>query len=208
MKFTLLVFCILISANAYSQRDEAQIDSILSDYVIKLKARGAKNVFSMKRYCDGNVQMFTMPNKKLCSSNGTYIEAFLFFSESEQSKVVKIDNCGLFNEQIMEQSQAMDYYVANKSQVNSSVIKPFETASANETPRARTTVYRCHRGFSFYNELGQNTITYSMYQLSNEGDQPNVNFNHNRQQPLVLLENQLKGELLVVERKGGFVRIQ
>ena len=208
MKSILLVFCVLFSVHSFSQRDEAQIDSILVDYAVKLKARGATDVFSMKRYCDGNVQMFIMPNGKTCSSNGTYIEAFLFFNESEQTKVVKVDNCGLFNEQIMEESQAMAYYVSNKSQVNSSTIKPFETASANETPRARTTVYRCHRGFSFYNELGQNTITYSMYQLSNDGDQPNINFNHNREQPIVTLENQLKGELLVVERKGGFVRIQ
>ncbi len=199
-------FTLFFTTFLFAQNDRAYVDSLTTDYALKVKEAGANNVFSMQRFCEGNVQFFKLSDGTTCTSRGTYIESYVVYNHNNKTKIVKIDNCGTYQETSPQDEGLMDYYVGNMQAIQNSNIKPFKTANPNTNPRARTTVYNCHRGFVFYSGTAKKQKEYSLYALANEGDQPNLNYEHNNEQAIVSLEAKLSEQIELLDNARGFIR--
>lgn len=203
----LLLFVLILNTSLnYGQGDKAVMDSVIASYVNTVKEDGATSVFSMKQYCDGEVRMFVLKDGSRCTSKGTYIEAFVFYKKDDVTRISKMDNCGAFAEQTLADNSLMEYYDSNVAAIQNKKVKPFETAMPNEQPKSRTAVYRCHRDFVFYGASGELTSNYSLYQLSNDGDQPNLNYQYNNALEVVSLEAKIQEQLAQIATQGGFKR--
>ena len=202
--FITLFFASLFLSHA--QNNEASIDEAIQEFVMTLPQEASSSMFSVKRYCNGSVKMFMMNNGSQCITNGDYIEAYLFFKQNDSVWVKKFDNCGSFKKLALEDSAAFEHFTTNIDSIGKQEVKPFKTAQESTQPLARATVYRCHRSFAFYNKEEITTQTYSLYALSNEGLQPNINYDYNNALNMVTLDAMLDPVLSKAQENNSFKR--
>jgi hypothetical protein len=191
MKKIILAMSILFCAMGFAQNDEAYVRSETSKFTESLKKRGIDSFFVNERYCSGSVEMFTLEDGTMCTSKGTYIATYVFWEDEGKAMIKKIDNCGLYYSLPLENNDALKFYNSNMEALKTGVVKPYEVNPETLSPKARTAVYRCFREYHFYNESDISSQKYNLFDLTNDSDSSNLNYDHNHSLIVVSLDGML-----------------
>ena len=83
MKKMLFFFALITTSIGFTQNDEAFVDALVAQKMAELEMQQHPEYFLRKDYCDGNIQMFIMPDGKHCASKSTYYTVYVFWKEGE-----------------------------------------------------------------------------------------------------------------------------
>ncbi|MEZ4874898.1 MAG: hypothetical protein R2793_05490 [Flavobacteriaceae bacterium] len=194
MKQLFLLCCFLASLASFSQNDEAYVAQLTSQFTQKLSERGIDQYFWTKHYCNGSIEMFQIDGK-MCSSKGTYYEVYVFWEEEGLPMVKKIDNCGLYHSLELANNEVLYYAFENLDRLASEEVKHYKSETYTGTPELRKKVQPCFR--SFYGTDGTTTFesTFNLFDISNDSDGKNLNYEYNHSLVLVNLNAQIESLL-------------
>ena len=215
MKKLLFVLCVILVGAVQAQNDQEYVKDLSEGFMTKLKERGITDYLKVEMYCQGTIEMFTLSDGSRCTSRGTYVEAFVFWNETDGSSwVKKIDNCGMFlSVQLNEDS--VDGYAKDKDHwiaLNKQEVKRFETVAMKKgQPVSRTGIHNCIRAFDFYlNGLNFqrefNTLSLQETSGNGAGDQ-NINYEHNSKLVLTALSTTCDALVASLQETGQFKRM-
>ena len=127
MKNLFFIFSLMITGIVFSQNDEAFVDSMVVQKMAELELQQNPEYFYRKDYCDGNIQMFNLPDGKLCTSKSTYYSVYLFWKEDDDIvKLQKFDNCGSFIPLSISRKKTIEKFLKDKQALKQGDIKPYE----------------------------------------------------------------------------------
>ncbi|MEM7087677.1 MAG: hypothetical protein AAF489_15965 [Bacteroidota bacterium] len=190
MKKVIIICTLLLTVAGFGQNDEAYVDDLTKEFTQKLVERNITEFFTVKRYCSGKIEMFQIgKERKMCTSKGTYYKVFVVWKEEDTVHVKKIDNCGLFYSIALTDTDIFDFFSQNRTDLASEKVKQYKSASYTGTPELRKQPQPCFRSFSFTEAENTAAVSYNLFDLSNEKD--NLNFEHNNQRKVVMLDAKL-----------------
>ena len=207
MKKILLLFTLIITAIGFTQNDEAYVDSMVAQKMAALEMQDNNERFFRKDYCDGNIQMFTMPDGKLCTSTSTYYSVYIFWMESEKTmKLQKFDNCGSFKPLTLEISKDVSKILKNKEALRTEEVKPYKGEKVDDNAFGNMSVQSCHKEYKFV--FGNDTFEKSFreFDLTNDSKYKNVNAKHNNSLDLIALDKEISELIQNLETNGRFFR--
>lgn len=207
MKKILLLFTLIITAIGFTQNDEAYVDSMVTQKMAALEMQDNNERFFRKDYCDGNIQMFTMPDGKLCTSTSTYYSVYIFWMESEKTmKLQKYDNCGSFKPLTLEISKDFSKILKNKEALRTEEVKPYKGEKVDDNAFGNMSVQSCHKEYKFV--FGNDTFEKSFreFDLTNDSKYKNVNAKHNNSLDLMALDKEISELIQNLETNGRFFR--
>jgi hypothetical protein len=204
MKKIILAMSILIGATGFAQNDEAYVRSETSKFTESLKNRGIDSFFVNERYCSGSVEMFTLEDGTMCTSKGTYVETYVFWEDEGKAMIKKIDNCGLYYSLPLENYDALNFYNNHIEALKTGIVKPYDVNPETLSPKARTAVYRCFREYHFYNDSEVSSQKYNLFDLTNDSDSSNLNYEYNHSLKVVSLDSML--DSIIETREPDFRR--
>jgi len=194
---------LLCAPTLLAQQDEAYVKSEVSLFVEKLAERGIDKYFHTRRFCSGNIEMFTIDGKN-CMSKGTYFESYIFWVEGSQSYVKKIDNCGLFLSVALKSKSVFEYASEQVVTIENEEVKPYDSEAYTGTPQQRRPVQPCFREFDFKLNSEPYSKRFNLFDISNESDGRNLNYDHNQGLKLIRLNGMI--DQLLEEEKRSFKR--
>jgi|SRR5690606_17960738 len=199
---------LLICANAvFSQNDEAFVNSLVAQKMAELEMQNNPEYFFRKDYCDGNIQMFTMPDGKLCTSTSTYYSVYVFWKESENIyKMQKFDNCGIFIPFSIALQKQIDKLLKNKESFKKENVKPYEGEKVDANAIENMTVNNCKKEYKFV--FGGETFEkgFKEFDLTNNSKYKNINEKYNNSLPLIEFDKQISEMVKYMEENGKFFR--
>lgn len=203
---TIAMFCSLIS---FAQKDKGAVDIMVTEFTQSLESRGILNYFSTTRYCDGNIEMITMPNGSMCASKGTFYEVYIFWQEENKGYGKKMDNCGIFTSIELENDAVYDYFIDHISDFEKNPVKPYSISKKESGPVVGqgTEIHNCHRAFTFKDFDSEFSQTYNLFDLTNEAKEANENYEYNATLKLVALDAMVDEAILEIESNPNFIRI-
>lgn len=203
----LTVFLFLMLAQlGWAQNDEEAVDFAVNQKLAELEMQGNPLYFTLKEYCIGNVQMFTMPDGSLCSSKSTYYSVSVFWKEDEKFKLQKFDNCGSFRPVSLELNKKILQVLKNSHALQEGEVKPYEGTREEKNAFGNMSVQSCHKKYRFVLNGKNIEKSFTEYDLSNDSKFPNVNAAYNNALPLVELDKEISELLKNLETKGRFFR--
>jgi len=108
---------------SFAQNDEAYVNSLISEFTQSLKNRNIDTFFITERYCLGKTRIFTLENGRMCTSQGTYYEVYVFWQEEGKSFIKKIDNCGLLSSLELANDQIFAFVSSNSKDLKQNTVK-------------------------------------------------------------------------------------
>lgn len=207
MKNVYFLFFLIITNICFSQNDEAFVDSQVSQKMAELELQQNQEYYFRKDYCDGNIQMFTMPNGQLCTSTSTYYAVYLFWKVDDKiMKIQKFDNCGSFKPISIGLGKAMSKILKNKKTLKAEEVKPYTGEKVDENAFGNMAVQSCHKDYKFV--LGRETFQKSIreFDLSNDSKYKNVNAEYNNSLELIAIDREISELVKNFEETGKFFR--
>jgi hypothetical protein len=209
MKNIIFTFFLIFASFSYSQNDEAFVDSLVAQKMAELEMQGNPEYFFRKDYCDGNVQMFTMPDGKLCTSTSTYYSVYLFWRVDEKiMSFQKFDNCGSFKPVSIGIGKTMSKIAKNKNTLKTEEVKPYQGEKVDDNAFGNMTVKSCHKEYKFV--FGREIIekNFKEFDLTNDSKYKNVNADHNNSLELIALDKEISELVKHFEETGKFYRVE
>lgn len=182
MKKIALIYFLSIGIFCNSQNDEAYVDRIVSEFTETIKGDWVSN----KRYCTGENKMFFMSDGSRCMSKKTYYEVFVFWTMDNKTFMKRFDSCGSF------ESNSFDKVVLNydfQIDINNKYVKKYEVSNPENAPKLSTKIHSCYRTFVFNSEGKSYENSYSLYDLTNESKQKNLNYQYNKELKVTELDS-------------------
>lgn len=209
MKKLLLIFAIFYSALGFAQKDKAAVDTMVAQFTQSLEDRGVLNYFSTTRYCDGNIEMIQMPNGRLCASKGTFYEVYVFWQEESKNYGKKIDNCGIFASIELTNGSVYEYFMDHVSDFEKNPVKPYSISKKESGPVVGqgTEIHNCHHAFTFKDFDDKFSQSYNLFDLTNDAEEANINYEYNKGLTLVTLDMMLDEAIIAIEESPNFIRI-
>ena len=208
MKKLIIAVVLLISIASFSQNDEAYVDGLVSEFTEKLEQRNIKEYFYTKRHCLGNIQMFQMPQGRMCSSKGTYFETYVVWKEDNgKTMLKKFDNCGIFTS-VEIISDDIILFVQENDKLLKRAVKKYEVANPENAPTLSTKIHPCSREFKFTSGTVSYGQAYKEFYLTNESKYPNINFDYNKSLKVVELDAMMSEIIGTFDKQGKFIRLQ
>lgn len=206
MKQILSIFIFVASTVVFGQNDEAFVEAQLSQIKAELEMQQVPEYFMRKDYCEGNIQMFKMPDGSMCASPSTYYSVYVFWKNEDKTFIQKVDNCGTFEKIDIDDSSLLDKVSNLKYQLQKEDVKPYKSEIQDASPFRNMKVEDCRKEFAFhYNDLDF-TKEFKEYDLGNESKFPNVNADYNNNLPLIKLDRNITELLADLESNGKFRR--
>ena len=200
MKKILFLLAMCITAICFCQNDEGYVDDLTLEFTKKLTERNITNYFTVKRYCSGSIEMFKLP-ERICTSKGTYFEVYVIWKEEDGSFIKKIDNCSLYYSVVLSDNKLYDFFISNRNALESEEVKNYESATYSGKPELRKKPQPCFRSFQFTEGETTFSKSYNLFDISNDSDGKNLNYDFNSQLKVVRLDNMLDEVLAVSEEK-------
>ena len=200
MRWIITIWFSLFCSLGVAQNDKAFVQQQIDAFSQELAIGGVKDWVVVKRYCEGRTEMIKMPDDSWCTSRGTYYVAYMLYDGDEQGvKLKKWDNCGEFEvrEVALADHPGLKALLATSAGMESEEVLDYKTAVRNTIPEQRTAIYNCKRDYHFRAGGKEFDKRFSLFALSNDSGQPNMNYQHNNALGLVQLERQF--DLLVKE---------
>lgn len=207
MKNIIFIFFLLFAGFGFAQNDEAFVDSIVAQKMAELEMQGNPEYFFRKDYCEGNVQMFTMPDGTLCTSTSTYYSVYVFWRESDEIlRVQKFDNCGSYRPMPIYIQKSLARIFKNKESIKEENVKPYEGEKVDENPFGNMSVKDCYKKYKFV--FGGDTFekTFKEFDLTNDSKYKNINAGHNNALTLIELDKELSEAIKILDETGKFFR--
>jgi hypothetical protein len=191
----------------FSQNDEAFVDSQVTQKTAGLKMQENPLFFSRKDYCKGNVQMFTMPSGKLCTSKSTYYAVYVFWEESNKDLTVqKFDNCGSFVPITVNGEKIIKLLTSKAEELKTQNVKPYKGEKIDKNAFGNMTVQSCAKEYTFNMNGNSFEKNFNEYDLTNDSKYKNVNAEYNNSLTLIELDKLLSNFINAFESKGKFIR--
>lgn len=207
MKKFFLFLAVLSATMSIAQNDEAFVDNQVMQKLAGLEMQENPIFFSRKDYCEGNVQMFTLPNGKLCTSKSTYYAVYVFWKEDGNNlKVQKFDNCGSFTPLTINGEKIMKLLNSKREQLQTEEIKPYKGEKIDENAFGNMEIKNCAKEYYFNLDGKSFEKSFKEYDLSNDSKYKNVNANYNNSLELISLNKTLSQFIDTFEAKGKFFR--
>ena len=192
MKKILLFFMLITSASMYTQNDEAYVDAQVTEFTASLEQRGIDTYFTVKRFCNGEVEMFKLKDGKMCISKGTYFDVYVVWRENDGSSMIKkIDNCGLFFSLPLVDKELFDWFAKNVETLMAESVAPYEVANPENVPALSAELHPCSRAYTFKSGSEQFRKSFDLFDLTNESKQENLNYESNQNLLIVALDQKL-----------------
>ncbi len=209
MKKLVVLFAFIFSSISFAQNDEAFVDRQVAQKMAELEMQENPEHFFRKDFCDGNIQMFTMPDGKLCTSTSTYYSVFVFWKEDEKiMKLQKFDNCGSFKPISISISKEMHKILKDRETLKKEEVKPYEGDKVDTNAFDNMAVKSCHKEFKFFFGKQQIEKSFKEFDLSNDSKYKNVNAEHNNSLNLIVLDKEISEMIKNFEQGGKFFREQ
>jgi hypothetical protein len=207
MKNIFFLFILMIASIGFAQNDEAFVDNLVSQKMAELELQANPERFYRKDYCEGNIQMFTLPDGKLCTSTSTYYSVYVFWKEDDKiMKLQKFDNCGSFRPISVEISKGMLKLLKNKEALKTKEVKPYEGEKVDNNAFGNMSVSSCHKEYKFVFGRDAFEKSFKEFDLSNDSKYKNVNAEHNNSLELVSLDKEISELVKNFEESGKFFR--
>jgi hypothetical protein len=208
MNKMLFFFALLITSIVFAQNDESFVDSLVAQKLAELEMQDNPEYFLRKDYCDGNIQMFVMPDGKRCVSKSTYYAVYVFWKEEGENKfsVQKFDNCGRFMPFSIVVNKAMAKSLKNKEALKTEEVKPYEAEKDDANAYGNMSVASCHKDYEFVFDGNVFQKSFKEFDLSNDSTYKNVNSAHNKSLSLIKLDSEISEIVKNFEDKGKFFR--
>ncbi len=191
---------------ASAQNDEAFVDSMVIQKLAELELQQNPEYFFLKDYCDGNVQMFTMPDGSLCSSRSTYYAVYLFWKESDEVlKLQKFDNCGSYMPMSLNRSKDLKKILSKKETLIKESVKPYESVEQDSNAYGNMSVKSCHKAYKFVFDGKIFEKKFKEFDLANEANN-NRNADYNNSLLLIKLDEKISEMIKSFDEKGRFFR--
>ena len=207
MKNLILFSFFIFTSLGFGQNDEAFVDSIVAQKLAELEMQGNPEYYFRKDYCEGNIQMFTMPDGKLCTSTSTYYSVYLFWRVDEKiMNIQKFDNCGSFKPIEIGIGKAMSKIAKNKNSLKTEEVKPYKGEKVDENAFGNMTVQSCIKEYKFV--FGREIFEkkFKEFDLSNDSKYKNVNADYNNSLELIALDKEISELVKHFEDTGKFFR--
>jgi hypothetical protein len=207
MKNIFFLFILMIASIGFAQNDEAFVDNLVSQKMAELELQANPERFYRKDYCEGNIQMFTLPDGKLCTSTSTYYSVYVFWKEDDKiMKLQKFDNCGSFKPISVGISKEMSKILKNKEALKTEEVKPYEGEKVDNNAFGNMSVSSCHKEYKFVFGRDAFEKSFKEFDLSNDSKYKNVNAEHNNSLELVSLDKEISELVKNFEESGKFFR--
>ncbi|OAD92581.1 hypothetical protein A7A78_01350 [Aequorivita soesokkakensis] len=207
MKNIFFLFILMIASIGFAQNDEAFVDNLVSQKMAELELQANPERFYRKDYCEGNIQMFTLPDGKLCTSTSTYYSVYVFWKEDDKiMKLQKFDNCGSFKPISVGISKEMSKILKNKEALKTEEVKPYEGEKVDNNAFGNMFVSSCHKEYKFVFGRDAFEKSFKEFDLSNDSKYKNVNAEHNNSLELVSLDKEISELVKNFEESGKFFR--
>lgn len=150
MKNVLLFVSCLVFGLSFSQNDEAFVDAQVAQKLAELEMQQNPEYFVRKGFCDGNVQLFIMPDGSKCASASTYFEAYVFWKEgADILKLQKFDNCGSFLPFQIVVEKPVRKLLEDKNGLQTEAASSSTEKTSGSNPYANMAVSSCHSNYTF-----------------------------------------------------------
>lgn len=189
---------------AYGQRDLTFVEQQLDAFGQELAIQGATQWVTTKRYCEGRTEMFRMRDGSWCSSKGTYYASYVFWLETPAKlKMRKFDNCGGFDLKTIDlpKDNPIASLFMSFDEIEKEEVLDYKTAVRNTQPEQRTAIYNCKRDFRFQKDGKSFEKHFSLFDLSNDSDQANLNYERNNSLKLAQLNKAIDALLEQYDNK-------
>lgn len=206
MKKIVLMFVLVTSTVVFGQNDEAFIEEQLSQITAELEMQQVHEYVIRKDYCEGNIQIFRMPDGSRCATPSTYYSVYIFWKGEDKTYIQKVDNCGTFEKITIEGSALLNKVSHLKNQLQKDVVKPYQSEKKDPSPFGNMKVEDCKKTFTFHYSDLDFEKEFKEYDLSNESKFPNINADYNNNLPLVKLDRNITQLLADMESNGKFKR--
>lgn len=200
MKKIVLLSAICITSLGFGQNDEGYVDDLTQEFTQKLGERNITNYYTVKRYCSGRIEMFKLPGR-VCTSKGTYFEVYVVWKEEDGAFIKKIDNCSLYYSVRLSDDKLYDFFISNRHALESEVVKKYKSATYSGEPELRKKPQPCFRSFQFTEGETTYSKSYNLFDISNDSDGENLNYEFNNRLKVVILDSMLDEVLAVSEDK-------
>lgn len=207
MKNFLFLLALLSATISVAQNDEAFVNNQVAQKIAGLEMQENPVFFYRKDYCEGNVQMFTLPNGKLCTSKSTYYAVYVFWKEDgDNLKVQKFDNCGSFSPLTINGEKILKLLKSKREQLQTEEIKPYEGEKIDESAIGNMSVKDCAKQYYFSLDGKSFEKSFKEIDISNDSKYKNVNANYNNSLELISLNKTLSQFIDTFEARGKFFR--
>ena len=200
MKKILFLLAMCITTICFCQNDEAYVDQLTLEFVKKLTERNVTNYYTVKRYCSGRIEMFKLP-ERVCTSVGTYFVVYVVWQEEDGAFIKKIDNCSLYYSVALSDSELYDFFISKRHALESEEVKKYKSDTYSGKPELRKKPQPCFRSFKFTEGETTYSKSYNLFDISNDSDGKNLNYEFNSQLKVVMLDSMLHEVLAVSEEK-------
>lgn len=207
MKTTISLLLVLFSCTLFAQKDKASVEARVTDFTSKLEARDIDTYFTTTRFCNGETQMFVMPDKSKCFSQGTYAATYVVWMENDQTMFKKIDNCGMFASVALADNELYEYFLQHIASLQQNKVKPYEIENREGGPILRTEIKDCHREYQFVNGTTKSSQKFKPFDLTNTAREKNIHFEHNQGLPITKLETMIDNAISYLESSPGYIRM-
>lgn len=207
MKNIISLFLLFIATIAFAQNDEAYVDSMVTQKMAALEMQQNQERFLRKDYCDGNIQMFTMPDGRLCTSTSTYYSVYIFWMENDKvMKMQKFDNCGSYMPLSFQMNKDISKILKEKEALKTQEIKPYKGEKVDDNAFGNMSAQSCHKEYKF--ALGNDKFekSFNEFDLTNDSKYKNINAKHNNSIELVALDEEISELIKNLEANGKFFR--
>ncbi|HLW31792.1 MAG TPA: hypothetical protein VKX40_05995 [Aequorivita sp.] len=206
MKQILFILIFVSSTGVFGQNDEAFVEAQISQIKAELEMQQVSEYFMRKDFCEGNIQIFKMPNGGMCASTSTYYSVYVFWKSEDKTIVQKVDNCGTYEKITIDDSTLLDKVSGLKDQLQKDDVKPYQSERIDDSPFGNMKVEDCRKEFTFHFDDHDFTKEFKEYDLSNESKFPNVHADYNNNLPLIKLDRNITRLLADLESNGKFRR--
>lgn len=203
MKTLTSLFVLLFCCTVVAQKDMASVEAQVADFTTKLENRNIDSYFTTMRYCNGETQMFVMPDGSRCFSQGTYASAYVVWMENEETMMKKIDNCGMFASVALSSNALFEYFKEHVDALQNNKVKPYEIAGREGGPLQRTEIKDCHRKYTFVEEATEGMQAFKPFDLTNEAREKNINYDYNKKLAITALETMIDAAIKELEATGN-----
>ena len=206
MKKIVFFFTIAITTIGFAQNDETFVDSMVAQKMAELELQENPEYFFRKDYCSGNIQMFTLPDGKLCTSKSTYYSVYVFWKESENYKLQKFDNCGSFIPLTFVYDKALEKILKEKQALENGEVKPYEGEKVDNNTFGNMSVKSCHKEYKFVFTGKHFKKSFREFDLTNDSKYKNIHADHNNSLELIKLDGIITEMVANFENNGRFFR--
>jgi len=207
MKIGTSLFVLFFCCTVVAQKDMASVEAQVADFTTKLENRNIDTYFTTMQYCNGETQMFVMPNGSRCFSQGTYVASYVVWMENEETMIKKIDNCGMFASVALQTNTLFEYFQEHVEALQNNKVKPYEIAGREGGPLQRTEIKDCHRKYKFVDEATEGMQEFKPFDLTNEAREKNINYDYNRKLAITTLETMIDKAVVELETSSGYMRM-